>query len=166
MTKWHWHTTVSYNRRCSNYIWVINNLITYKSASYIRVLTVYDFLTHCGQNKMAAILQQQFQMHILQWKWKWLGATRQQDITWTNVYPDLCHYMPSLDHNVLKRWGILQTMMVMGEDTIICHINACLTRAWCPYCQYVLVYGITDEDAIFPIWHIHNFVVLCIVVVT
>ena len=30
----------SADRRCSNYIWVINNLIAYNSASYIRDLTV------------------------------------------------------------------------------------------------------------------------------
>ena len=31
----------SADRRCSNYIWVINNLIAYRGASYIRDLTVY-----------------------------------------------------------------------------------------------------------------------------
>ena len=34
----------SANRRCSNYIWVINNLIAYQTVPYIRDLTV----THCG----------------------------------------------------------------------------------------------------------------------
>ena len=33
----------SADRRCSNYIWLINNLIAYKGATYIRDLTVYDF---------------------------------------------------------------------------------------------------------------------------
>ena len=31
----------SADRRCSNYIWVINNLIAYKGAPYIRYLTVH-----------------------------------------------------------------------------------------------------------------------------
>ena len=31
----------SADRRCPNYIWLINNLIAYQSASYIRDLTVY-----------------------------------------------------------------------------------------------------------------------------
>ena len=31
-------------RRCSNYIWVINNFIAYKGATYIRSLTVRVFL--------------------------------------------------------------------------------------------------------------------------
>ena len=38
---WEWGCSwSSADRRCSNYIWVINNLITYWSASYIRDLTV------------------------------------------------------------------------------------------------------------------------------
>ena len=28
----------------------------------------------------------------------WLGAVRQQAITWANIDPDLCHHMASLDH--------------------------------------------------------------------
>ena len=31
----------SANRRCSNYIWVMNNLIAYKGMSYIRGLTIF-----------------------------------------------------------------------------------------------------------------------------
>ena len=38
---WEWRFSwSSADRRCSNYIWVINNLIAYQSASYIRDLTV------------------------------------------------------------------------------------------------------------------------------
>ena len=33
----------SADRRCSNYSWVINSLIAYQGASYIRDLTVYGF---------------------------------------------------------------------------------------------------------------------------
>ena len=35
----------SADRRCSNYIWVINNLIAYWNASYIRDLTVASFIS-------------------------------------------------------------------------------------------------------------------------
>ena len=31
----------SANRRCSNYIWMINNLVTYQGAPYIRDLTIF-----------------------------------------------------------------------------------------------------------------------------
>ena len=35
------------DRRCSNYIWVTNNLIAYWSASYVRDLMVYGIGYHC-----------------------------------------------------------------------------------------------------------------------
>ena len=37
----------SADRRCSNYIWVINNLIAYYSGSYIRDLMVYIYIYIC-----------------------------------------------------------------------------------------------------------------------
>ena len=35
------------------------------------------------------------------WFRKWLGAIRQQAITWANVDPDLCRHVVSLGHNEL-----------------------------------------------------------------
>ena len=35
------------------------------------------------------------------WFSQWLGAIRQQVVTWANVDPDMCHYMVSLSHNEL-----------------------------------------------------------------
>ena len=44
MLSWEWRCSwSSADRRCSKYIWVINNLIAYWSAPYIRDLTVYIF---------------------------------------------------------------------------------------------------------------------------
>ena len=37
---WEWHIWSSTDRRCCNFIWVINNFIGYWGAAYIRVLTV------------------------------------------------------------------------------------------------------------------------------
>ena len=39
------------------------------------------------------------------WFRSWLGAVRQQAITWTNVNTDLYRHMASLGHNVKKRCG-------------------------------------------------------------
>ena len=36
-----------------------------------------------------------------QWFRQWLGAVKQQAITWANVYPDLWRHMASLGHNAL-----------------------------------------------------------------
>ena len=38
------------------------------------------------------------------WCRLWLGAIRQQAITWANVDPDLCHHMASLGLNELSWW--------------------------------------------------------------
>ena len=35
----------------------------------------------------------------------WLGAVRQQAITWANVDPNLCHQIASLYHNALTGMG-------------------------------------------------------------
>ena len=35
------------------------------------------------------------------WFRQWLGAVRQQAITWANVDPDLCRHMVSVGHNEL-----------------------------------------------------------------
>ena len=44
---WQWRCSwSSADRRCSNYIWVINNLISHKGAAYIRDLAVYHFHSH------------------------------------------------------------------------------------------------------------------------
>ena len=38
---------------------------------------------------------------------QWLGAVRQQAITWTNIDLDLCHHMASQDHNELIRFEVM-----------------------------------------------------------
>ena len=48
----------SADRRCSNYIWVINNFIAFSCASYIRGLTVYK------GNKMDISIENQYQFAI------------------------------------------------------------------------------------------------------
>ena len=46
---WEWRCSwSSADRRCSNYIWVINNLIAYQSASYIRDLRVIHVTESLG----------------------------------------------------------------------------------------------------------------------
>ena len=43
--RWEWRCSwSSADRRCSNYIWVINNFIAYYGASYIRELTVCMYI--------------------------------------------------------------------------------------------------------------------------
>ena len=44
--------------------------------------------------------------HWIRW---WLGAVRQQAITWANVDPDLCRHVVSLGHNELN-WDLEPTL--------------------------------------------------------
>ena len=45
VSSWEWRCSWSNaDRRCSNYIWVTNNIIAHKGASYIRDLTVYELI--------------------------------------------------------------------------------------------------------------------------
>ena len=44
---WEWRCSwSSADRRCSNYIWVINNFIAYKGATYIRGFTVWSVVAY------------------------------------------------------------------------------------------------------------------------
>ena len=44
---WEWGCSwSSAGRRCSNYIWVINNFVAYYGAPHIKGMTVYVFLIH------------------------------------------------------------------------------------------------------------------------
>ena len=45
------------------------------------------------------------------WFRLWLGAVREQVITWANVYPDLCHHMVSLGHSELN-------LTIIGQDDV------------------------------------------------
>ena len=70
---WSWVSSLEWrcswssaDRRCSNYIWVINNLIDYKGAPYIRDLTVHFRYTPWGSNKFIAKEDKNIQMlHII-----------------------------------------------------------------------------------------------------
>ena len=50
---WEWRCSwSSADRRCSNYIWVINNFIAYKGAAYIRDFTVITFPCRTDDDQM------------------------------------------------------------------------------------------------------------------
>ena len=59
----------SADRRCSNYIWVIDNFIAYLGASYIRCFTVHIFsylyiYQYCRAWRLRFILQDQNEIHM------------------------------------------------------------------------------------------------------
>ena len=52
------------------------------------------------------------------WFRQWLGAIRQQVITWANVDPDLRHHMASLGHNELTGQTQIQWITALLPDSL------------------------------------------------
>ena len=91
----------SADRRCSNYIWVINNLIAYKRASYIRDLTVYWHCFSLSKWSLVHIALKNLQVVIM----KTFGATSEnkpgimnhQDVPFSGFCPvTMINNMPSI----------------------------------------------------------------------
>ena len=65
---WEWRCSwSSADRQCSNYIWVINNIIAYKGATYIRgftVVTVMPFHFQCLLTQSQRLLMTNSQPHL------------------------------------------------------------------------------------------------------
>ena len=105
----------SADRRCSNYIWLINNFIAYWGATCIRsfmsawTLTVKLISGECHRSSL---------MRSQHWLRLWLGVVRQQAITWANVDPDLCHHMASLGLNELIQIFLDKWYVVIGLFSI------------------------------------------------
>ena len=64
-------------------------------------LTALDLLMFSDECNITLLIISQH------WFRYWLGAVRQQAITWVNVEPDLCGHMVSLDHNELTNSALL-----------------------------------------------------------
>ena len=75
---WEWRCSwSSTDRRCSNYIWVINNLIAYLSAPYIRDLTVCSKITWFIHNEKWIQVQVQVKVLLLVFCcYLWIGQKR------------------------------------------------------------------------------------------
>ena len=103
----------SADRRCSNYIWVIDNIIAYQGASYIRDLTVLDIgmwarfvnALDCAHHHSFVILYFTkvllFACCIYKWhktvKWHWLIALRCGCVVWSDYVVE-CRQDKSPNH--------------------------------------------------------------------
>ena len=106
---WEWRCSwSSADRRCSNYIWVINNFIAYKGATYFRCLTVvWIYLdignvespsVDCGNEKPSlhftgcgtAVLSINFNWDILDCRiaWLWYLLGRDKEVLLMEIGPD------------------------------------------------------------------------------
>ena len=87
---WNWRCSwSSANRRCSNYIWVINNFIAYLGVTYIRDFTVFWCPILLSQEQL--VLTHWGRVHICVSKLSIIGSDnglspgRRQAIIWTNA---------------------------------------------------------------------------------
>ena len=61
-------------------------------------------------------ISQMISQHSFRW---WLGAVRQQAITWTNVDPDLCTHMASPGHNKLTYSEVQRSPLMANRATLV-----------------------------------------------
>ena len=80
---------------------------------------------HCGTSCEITLRYHRIPWLISQhWFRWWLGAVRQQAITWANVDPDLwCHMVP-LSHNGLTHWGRVMPICISKLPSLV-QIMAC-----------------------------------------
>ena len=124
-------------RGCSNYIWVINNLIAYKVVSYIRALMVYGFIC-------------QWDMFLCQCLW--LPAL---------VYHEYCMNDPNQYKNIQV---LLSKIAPFCMYSALKNFSTKALQS-VTYCLYVL--WIISLHAVGQFWsvniHLHNIVSVCIV---
>ena len=97
----------SADRRCSNYIWVINNLIAYKGASYIRNLTVVQLHvpSHCWHMSKYTNIYPCFLK--INSTWKTVNTEDVEKICdMQNFYFLWQLTKNSTDHFIIKQWDI------------------------------------------------------------
>ena len=94
------------------------------------------------------------------WFRQWLGAVRQQAITWANVDPDLCCHMASLGHHELT----LVQQMAWCHQATSHHLSPCWLIFMSPYgitrpqwiCEHVelhpLCWNTPDWSDFWPSW--------------
>ena len=110
---------------------LINSLAPARCGSNFKSLNVIGWiLEHVLLNFSQMIFHRTPLMIRQHWFRWWLGAVRQQDITWTNVDPDLCGHMASPGFNELSvnsSWGLLPG-----------HVGCW----WCCFCVFCLWDGV------------------------
>ena len=136
---WEWRCSwSSADRRCSNYIWVINNFIAYEGATYIRGFTVVDWVFHswpelCMHNKTP---RWSLRYHLSLWS---MAFTTQPGIT--STWP----HKPAAD-NDLSSHSCLYAGCCLGHR----HCNVRTTCCWFTSMDYCCVVCLNppsnDED--------------------
>ena len=88
----------SADRRCSNYIWVIDNFIAYCGASYIRDLTVNSI--QWGYKTL--------QILLMPWRKLSLCVHIISAVTWRGLVSIFVNYLDSVSVHILEHLGVLE----------------------------------------------------------
>ena len=88
----------SADRRCFNYIWVINNLVAYKGASYIRDLTVLLIFSQATLLRSSKIILLKLLLHLqgtneLRNNFKWHLTMYNMNISWLSFKYIIQYYI-------------------------------------------------------------------------
>ena len=116
--QWWWWRVISNSIApdgCSCNLKVVHVHVIFKLRSMIDILSIW-----CEMETKASL------MICQHWFRQWLGANRQQAITWTNVDPDLS--MASLGHNELKGYLLTRGMAIYIAITWVLLSFACFTH--------------------------------------
>ena len=121
---WEWRCSwSSADRRCSNYIWVINNFIAYEGATYIRGFTVSNYfrshlLDECSQSGWRSDLQRQPHPYICDRYFQfslWMCPCNRRSISTSKRVDSWCNS---------GLYGGNKTMLVIGHLQMIIVSNA------------------------------------------
>ena len=129
---WEWRCSwSSADRRCSNYIWVINNFIAYKGATYIRGFTVGWFVGWVNYSKtpiwQAPTPSISWILLISPWT-KWLPFRRQYfqmwncplvNVTWGHWCPGNCLVLSGFKPLTEPMWTLLCQRPSLGHSELI-----------------------------------------------
>ena len=135
---WEWRCSwSSADRRCSNYTWVINNLITYLSASYIRDLTVHHVcvcVCVCEEDPQVTVMRKVLPAHenlmkcVYRWKKGLAVISNKQLIHWLSIASTIavheyCKNIWSISYLSYNDMNIHSHMSPETQFTKICIIK-------------------------------------------
>ena len=153
---WEWRCSwCSADRRCSNYIWVINNLIAHKGVTYIRdlkVLAVVHFELFIGKSfRYSMAVKLKFYLTYFSCLSQYCFNCQLNLPQGTN-FSDIKNTLFSFDKMHLN---ILSVKMSMRLSIRLHHVNP-----WCPISRDADAYGLKESFPSEKTWYQHAIMCL------
>ena len=116
---WEWrYSWSSADRRCSNYIWVINNFITYEVHLILAWLEVWRYIWKCCQPRMATLVSAS---HTIQSTNRIRGPFHEGLFHRNSISMEISFYLSKLywhDHYEIYTWHAVMACAKFCSDTI------------------------------------------------